>query len=110
MSNPYSDYYVPECLWPAQIGLFGTDVSYWPAGDRTNAFPLTGVWKDGTEDEQVSPGRYSRLYVLNSDLPMDPAEDDMVEADTGQQYDVVLVKAFPYGASELTLHETGATL
>lgn len=108
MNGTFNDH-VAQFLWPAELAEFGSEVSYWPGGDFSNAVPLPAVWVDGSDDEDVSPGRYSRIKVRNSDLPIDPAEGDMVASVEGQQYDVVTVKALPYDFSELTLHETGET-
>jgi hypothetical protein len=107
-TNPFIDQYVPLNLWPAEIAVFGQTVEYWPGGDMSQAVAITGLWKDGASDEDVSPGRYSRLYVRNADLLALPAEGDMVQAADGSEFDVVKVIALPYLFCELTLHETGA--
>jgi hypothetical protein len=100
--------HVTGSLWPTELAEFGSQVNYWPSGDFSNAVAVAGVWIDGADDEDVSPGRYSRLKVSNADLPADPAEGDMVESDD-HQFDVVAVVALPYNFSILTLHETGVT-
>ena len=107
--NPFIDVHVPLNLWPTLLAEFGRDLNYWPGGDQSQSEPVSGIWKDGADDEDVSPGRYSRLYVSNADLTVAPAEDDMVESEEGQQFDVVRVVALPYYFSVLTLHEVGAT-
>jgi hypothetical protein len=60
------------------------------------------MWKEGAEDEDVSPGRYSHIQVLNRHLPAPPAVGDTV-ASNGSIYEVVRVDAYKYGASNVVL-------
>lgn len=106
-TNPFIDSYLPFGLWPAEVATFGTRVLYLPQGDPSRAVLVSVLWKDGRSDEDVTPGRYSHIDVLNSDLPAFPAKRDKVQKD-GKQYLVVAVDALITRFSVLVLDEIGA--
>jgi hypothetical protein len=103
--NPFYSVHV-DLLWAALVNEFGRDVDYWPGGDDTQAVTLTVIWKEGVEDEEVTPGRYSHLQVRNDSLPAAPLPGDAVSKD-GFVYDVVRVDAYAYYYSRLVIQERG---
>jgi hypothetical protein len=109
MINPFISDHIPEVLWPPLIAEFGLDVDYLSGTDSSNPVTITVLWKEGASDEEISPGRYSHLYVRNADLPAAPALGDAVQKDD-KVYDVVRVDAAPYYFSRLVLQETGPIL
>lgn len=102
-ANPFISAHVP-ILWQALTREFGTVAEYWLDGDSTQTTALTVIWKEGAEDEAVSPGRYSRALVQNGDLPRPPAQGDAVSAN-GTIYDVVRVNAMTYQMSSVVLQD-----
>jgi hypothetical protein len=101
--NPFISTHVP-ILWNALVREFGRDVDYWIDNDPAQAVTITLIWKDGAEDETMSPGRYSHVLVANSDLPRDPKLGDaIVNADV--QYDIVRISAFAYNYSQIVLQD-----
>ena len=95
-------------LWDALVPEFGREVTYVPDHDESLSFPLTVIWKEGAEDEEISPGRYSNIWVQHSDFGIDlPRKGDGVTKD-GQIYDVVRIDAMAYGYSRLVLQENNA--
>ncbi len=62
------------------------------------------IWKEGAEDEEVSPGRYSNIWVQVSDFFDPPRKGDAVSK-LGKTYDVVRIDATAYGYSRLVLQE-----
>ena len=101
--NPFISVYVPQA-WLAQIAVFGRQVDYWPGNDPAQAITITLIWKEGTEDESVSPGRYSHATVQNADLPANPKPGDAV-VNNGIEYDVVRVNALITNYSNIVLQD-----
>lgn len=101
--NPFISTHV-EILWKALIAEFGRTVSYWLGDDETTQTDIVIVWVEGAEDEDVSPGRYSRAKIRNADLPRQPQRGDIVIKD-GVQYDVVRVDAFAYYYCQVVLQD-----
>jgi hypothetical protein len=101
--NPFISSHVP-ILWNALIGEFGRDIDYWPDDDSAQAVTITIIWKEGAEDETMSPGRYSHILVQNSDLPRDPKPGDTV-VNAGIEYDIVRVSAFATDYSLIVLQD-----
>jgi hypothetical protein len=101
--NPFLSAHVPM-LWQALTQEFPRQVVYWLDGDPNQTQMLTVIWKEGAEDEEVSPGRYSHIYVFDADLPRAPILHDVVSAD-GVQYDVVRIDAYAYQCSMLVLQD-----
>jgi hypothetical protein len=95
-----------QILWEAQLDEFGRTVNYWPGGDIAQAIPLELIWIEGTEDEEISPGRYSHAHIRNADLPVGPALGDALEKDGGI-FDVVRVNAYAYYFATIILQERG---
>ena len=108
-NNPFIDAYLPGMFWPAQIAIFGKQVTYLPQGDSAQALTISVLWKEGASDEEISPGRYSHIDVQNADLPALPAARDMVQKDS-KQYQVVRIEALAVGYSVIVLQEAGAVL
>lgn len=101
--NPFLSSHVP-ILWTALVAEFGRDVDYWPDNDPAQAMTLTIIWKEGAEDETMSPGRYSHILIQNSDLPQDPKPGDAV-VNAGIEYDIVRVSAFATDYSQIVLQD-----
>lgn len=108
-SNPFIGTYLPAMFWPAEIAIYGSEITYLPLGDASQALTVSVLWKDGASDEDVAPGRYSHIDVQNSDLPAVPALSDMVQRN-GKSYQVVRIEALAVGFSILVLQEAGAVL
>jgi hypothetical protein len=104
--NPFISNYLPQLFWPAVLQTFGRQVQYLPLGDPGRAVTVTLLWKEGASDEDVSPGRYSHMDVQNADLPVAPAQGDMVQKD-GKVFDVVVVNALAVGFSTIVVQEGG---
>ena len=102
-TNPFISVHTP-LLWDALIGEFGSIVNYWPDADQSQTFPLTVIWKEGSEDEETSPGRYSNIWVQNAALPRLPKLGDAVQKNA-TEYDVVRIDATAFGFSRLVLQE-----
>jgi hypothetical protein len=102
-TNPFISTHVP-ILWNALIGEFGRDVDYWIDNDPAQASTITVIWKEGAEDETMSPGRYSHMLVANSDLPREPKLGDAAVNDS-VEYDIVRVSAFAYNYSQIVLQD-----
>lgn len=107
MASPFIAYYLPNVFWPAELAIYGTQVTYIPKSNATLAAPVTVLWKDGASDEDVYPGRYSHIDVRNADLPAPPVPGDLVQSN-GTQYSVVRVEALAIKFSVLVLQEAGA--
>jgi hypothetical protein len=105
-TNPFIDSYLPAMFWPAQIAVFGSEVTYLPQGDVLQAVVISVLWKDGASDEDVSPGRYSHMDVRNSDLPAPPALRDTVQ-NNGTNYQVVRINALAVNFSVVVVQEAG---
>jgi hypothetical protein len=101
--NPFISSHVP-ILWNALIGEFGRDVDYWIDNNPAQTITITIIWKEGSEDETSSPGRYSHVLVQNSDLPSEPKLGDAV-VNGGTEFDVVRVNAFAYNYSQIVLQD-----
>ena len=101
--NPFLSAHVPV-LWQALIQVFPRQVVYWIDGDPAQTMMLTIVWKEGAEDETVSPGRYSHVLVWDADLPRPPSLQDVISSD-GVEYDVVRIDAYATGCSTLVLQD-----
>jgi hypothetical protein len=101
--NPFISTHVP-ILWNALVAEFGRQADYWPDNDPAQAVAITLIWKEGAEDETMSPGRYSHALIQNSDLPDDPKLGDAV-VNAGIEYDVVRVSAFAYDYSQIVLQD-----
>ena len=106
--NPFISTHVPQ-LWRALIGEFPRQVDYWPDGDSAQAQTLTIVWKEGAEDEDVSPGRYSHALIFDDDLPRPPMLGDVVSADD-VLFDVVRVDAYAYKCCTIVLQDRSEIL
>jgi hypothetical protein len=106
--NPFLSLNVP-LLWSALVRQFGQTVTYLLDGDLTQAFDITVIWKDGTEDEDLSPGRYSHALVQETDLPRPPKLGDGLLLNN-VPYDVSRVNAYAIGYSSVVLHATQETL
>src|SRR5262249_25638341 len=102
--NPFIDVHVPVELWPRLLQVFGGEVDYWPGRDELQAVTIEVIWKEGAEDEDISPGRYSNIWIRNSDLAEGPKAGDAV-SHNGQVFDVVRVQATSYGFSRAILQE-----
>src|SRR5215831_19956169 len=87
--NDFISTHVPM-LWSSLMGEFPRQIDYWIDGDPAQILTISIIWKEGTEDEEISPGRYSHALVQNSDLPRAPLLGDVVSRD-GIEYDVVRV-------------------
>jgi len=103
-NNPFNTVHAPQ-LWASLLVEFGQQVSFLPDRDDTLPITISVIWKEGVEDEEVSPGRYSSMWVQNSDLPRPPQKADAIASD-GLIYDVVRVDATRYGFSRLVLQES----
>jgi hypothetical protein len=103
--NPFISNHVPQ-LWSSLLAEFGRDLDYWPGGNQAQSVTVPIIWIEGTEDEEVSPGRYSHALVQNSELPAPPELGDSLTKD-GTVFDVVRVNAFAYYFAELVLQERG---
>ena len=106
--NPFISLHVPQ-LWRSLLAEFGRSLDYWPGGNEAESATVTLIWIEGTEAEEVSPGRYSHALVENSALPAPPALGDALDKDTSI-FDVVRVTAFAYFYSELVLKERTALI
>jgi len=101
--NPFISTHVPM-EWTALVAVFGREVEYWPGNDPAQAVTITLIWKEGAEDETMSPGRYSHALVQNSDLPFNPKLGDAV-VNAGIEYDVVRVGALITNYSSIVLQD-----
>lgn len=108
MTNVFIDGHAP-LLWASLLPEFGRTVSYWPDGDEGAAQDLQVIWIEGSEDEEVSPGRYSHVLVKNDEAPAPPKLGDALEAD-GRVFDINRINAFAYGFSRCVLKERGGWL
>ena len=102
--NPFLSDMIPN-LWGALIWQFGRVVDYWLRHDSSTSTTITIVWVEGAEDEPISPGRYSRIKLIDTDLPRPPQAGDTVIRDDGTEYQVVRVDAWAVGASQAILQE-----
>lgn len=91
-------------LWNALVPEFGRPADYWPDNNPAQAVTITLIWKEGAEDETMSPGRYSHALIQNTDLPVDPKLGDAV-VNAGIEYDVVRVSAFATDYSQIVLQD-----
>ena len=91
-------------LWDSLVAEFGRTATYLPENDYAQAVEIVVVWKEGVEDEELSPGRYSHALVRHADLPEPPRLGDALEKD-GIEYDVVRVDAYPYAISSVVLQD-----
>jgi hypothetical protein len=89
--------------WDAQLDMFGQTVIYTPRSTG-ESIELDVVWKEGAEDESVSPGSYSNITLCDADLGQTPERGDVVEGD-GQTFDVWRVDAYATGYSRCVLKE-----
>lgn len=101
--NPFENRHVPM-LWDALIPEFGRAVDYWLDGDDGQAASIVVIWKEGAEDEDTSPGRYSHALVKHCDLERPPRLGDIV-SHAGATYDVVRVDAYRYAVSTIVLQD-----
>jgi hypothetical protein len=101
--NPFISTHVPM-LWNALVVEFGRQAEYWPDNDPAQSVTITLIWKEGAEDETMSPGRYSHALAQNSDLPGDPKLGDAV-VNAGIEYDIVRVSAFATDYSQIVLQD-----
>jgi hypothetical protein len=108
-TNPFIGHYLPDLFWPAQLQVFGVEVTYIPKSDATLAANVTVLWKEGQSDEEVSPGRYSHMDVENAALPAPPVLGDFVQ-NNGRRYQVTRIEALAIGFSVLVLQEIGAAV
>lgn len=106
-STVFEGDYAPA-LWDALVPVFGRQVDYWLDGDDAQTSTITVIWKEGAEDEDASPGRYSHALVKHGDLERPPRLGDVILWN-GTEYDVVRVDAYRYGVSTVVLQDrTGA--
>lgn len=103
--NPFISTHVP-LMWQALTREFGLTVTYVPLSNPALATPVIVIWKDGAMLEDVTPGRYSHIYIQNADIPVAPVLGDSVQ-NNGRSYDVVVVDMAPYYYSRLILQEAG---
>ena len=101
--NPFTLEHVP-LLWTALLIEFGCTVEYWLDRDPGQSYEVPVIWKEGAENEDMWPGRYSVPWIANDVLPRPPRGGDAVMRD-GLIFDVVRVDAISYGYSRLVLHE-----
>lgn len=87
-------------LWDALLPEFGRTVQYY--SDVDPPITLTVIWREGVEDEPLSPGSYSNILVQVADLPRPPSKRDMVESEAGM-FMVWTAGASAYGYSRCTL-------
>ena len=106
--NPFISSHV-DTLWQSLIGEFGRQVNYVPFADPASAATITVIWKEGSSDEEVSPGRYSHILVRNADLAALPESEDEVQSN-GFSYSVVRIEAYAYNYSTLVIHKEGPVL
>lgn len=111
-STKFATDYVP-LNWTAQLDMFGTTILFTPRSTGVQ-IEVEVVWKEGAEDEAVSPGSYSNITLCDADLGIDidadpeldggPVKGDVVDAD-GRIFDVVRVDAYATGYSRCVLKE-----
>lgn len=104
--NDFISVYVPT-LWESEIAMFGRTVDYWLDNDPATSQSLVVIWIEGSEDEEMSPGRYSRAKIRNADLARQPLRGDVVVKD-GIEYDVVRVDASAYQTCSIVLQDRTA--
>jgi hypothetical protein len=104
LATAFNAFFAPE-LWAALLPVFGQEVEY-RIGGNSPGFTIRAIWKDGAEDEDQSPGRYSHLWIQNTDLPSVPERGDAVFND-GVEFDVVRVNEFIIGYTSVVLQERG---
>jgi hypothetical protein len=102
-TNLFIDAHVP-LLWQTLLMEFGCVVAYWLDNDPLQEMTLAVIWKEGIENEEISPGRYSNIWVQNGSLPRMPKLGDAVVKNE-LEYDVARIDATAYGFSRLVLHE-----
>jgi len=101
--SQFAQTYAP-LLWTAEVDMFGVTVDYTPVGSGV-PIQITGLWKEGAEDEPTSPGRYSIFQVQNSDIPGGPSYGDLVHESTQGTFIVSHIGPDANGYSRLTLRE-----
>lgn len=101
-STKFATDYAPM-NWAAQLDMFGLTVLYTPRATGETV-ELDVVWKEGAEDESVSPGSYSNITLCDADLGQTPDRGDVVEGND-QVFDVVRVDAYATGYSRAVLKE-----
>ncbi len=106
--NDFISTHVPM-LWGALVREFPREIEYWVDGDQGQTLTVTIIWKEGAEDEELSPGRYSHALVQHADLPRPPVLGDVVAKD-GVEYDVVRVDATAIGYSTVVLQDRSEVL
>ena len=101
----FTEEYVPDLLWPDLMTDHATTYDYHLAeGDVRPG--LTGMLMEGVEGEQISPGRYARIWIDARDLPRQPRSSDWIVIN-GESYDVENVSDTLYRLQLLTLRKTG---
>ena len=101
--NPFISTLVPQS-WLALIRVFGRDAEYWIEGDSAQVRNIVVIWKEGTEDEERSPGRYSHALVQHSDIDGPPQLGDVViRLGDNQAFNVVRVAAYAIDYSTIVL-------
>lgn len=106
MATDYFTLVLVDRLWQAEIAMYGREADYWIGGDSANPITIDLLWKEGAQDEETSPGRYSHPIVRHADLPEEPAKGDSLEQG-GTVYNVVQVNALSVGYSTLVLQKEG---
>lgn len=101
--SQFAQTYAPK-LWKAEIDMFGVTVSY-TSKEGGPVLQITGLWKEGTEDESQSPGTYSTFDVQDSDIPNGPQEGDTLTEASKGNFTVWHIGATAIGYSHLTLRE-----
>jgi|SRR5215472_715957 len=93
---------VPQ-LWDDLLPVFGTSVDYSPQAGG-GPFTIDAIWKAGVEDEPTSPGIYSHIWILDSELTAMPLKGDSLVS-SSLTYQVDRVDATAVGVSRLILKE-----
>jgi hypothetical protein len=101
LSSNFAQLFAPR-LWQSQLAMFGVQVQYITGANP--ALTITVIWKEGDEEEEVSPGRYSVVWVQNSDLGAGPLMGDLI-INNGITYEMVLIGATAYGYSRCVMQE-----
>lgn len=82
------------------IQAFGRDLIYVSEGGISTS--VRGILENTAEPEDASPGVYSAIFVLLSDLQSSPERGDQVEID-GVRYRVFDIDSDLHGAARLRL-------
>lgn len=100
--NPFISVLVPRS-WAALVQVFGRPAEYWLGGDSSQVRNIVVIWKEGVEDEERSPGRYSHALIQHSDIDGRPELGDVIFKDDGSSYTVVRIAAYAIDYSTIVL-------